>query len=141
MNGKYFIDTSIFIRTFDKADKTRQDKARKIVSHALDNLSGVTSSQVIQEFFIAATTMFTIPLSMADCHKYMTFVLEPLCEVYTNINLYHQTLEIMERWKFSMANSIIISAALKSECKTLYSEELPHFTKIQNLTIVNPFLT
>lgn len=140
MNGKYFIDTSIFIRTFDKTDKARQETAKKIVSHALDNLSGVTSSQVIQEFLFAATTLFKVPMSLADCHKYMTFVLEPLCEVYTYINLYHQTLEMIERWKFPLVDSLIISAALKAECKTLYSEDLPHFTKIQNLTIINPFV-
>ncbi|HPG40093.1 MAG TPA: PIN domain-containing protein [bacterium] len=141
MNGKYFIDTSIFIRTFDRSDKTRQDKAKEIVSHALDNLTGITSSQVIHEFLLAATTLFKIPISLADCHKYMTFVLEPLCEVYANIHLYHQSLEMMERWKFSLVNSMIISAALKAECNTLYTEDLPHFTKIQNLTIINPFLT
>jgi predicted nucleic acid-binding protein len=140
MHGRYFIDTTIFIYTFDKTDKHRQKKANEIVAHALDNLTGVTSCQVIQEFFNAATTLFKIPLSLADCHKYLTIVLEPLCEVHSNVGLYHQALELMERWQFSFQDALIVSAALKAECKILYTENLPHLTKIQNLTVINPFL-
>jgi predicted nucleic acid-binding protein len=49
-------------------------------------------------------------------------------------------LNISERYGFSIYDSLIIAAALESNCTTLYSEDMQHQQKIDNLlVIVNPF--
>lgn len=49
-------------------------------------------------------------------------------------------LEVAARYGFSHYDSLIIAAALKSGCMTLYSEDLQHGQVIdRRLTIVNPF--
>jgi len=140
MNGKYFIDSNIFVYTFDNTNKKKQKKAKEIVSNALENSTGITSYQVIQEFLNVSTRKFKTPLSVTDCQKYLNIVLEPLCEVFSSIELYHQALDIMERWQYSFYDSLIISAAIKADCKIIYSEDLQHLHKIQNLTVLNPFI-
>ena len=140
MNGKYFIDTNILIYTFDNTNKNKQQKSKEIVGHALENTAGIISFQVIQEFLNVSTRKFKSPLSIADSQRYLNTVLEPLCEVFSSTELYHQTLDIMDRWQYSFYDSLIISAAVKADCKIIYSEDLQHNQKIKDLSILNPFI-
>lgn len=140
MNDKYFIDTNIFVYTFDASNIEKQNKSKELVANAFENSNGIISYQVIQEFLNVSTKKFQSPLSVADAQRYLTTILEPLCEVFSSIELYHQALEISERWHYSFYDALIISAAIKADCKTIYSEDLQHNQKIQDLQIINPFI-
>ena len=139
MNDKFFLDTNIFIYSFDKSNPDKQKRAKELISKALYHYSGCISVQVIQEFLNVAIQKFEIPLKKQDCNIYMINVLEPLCEVFSSIELYRDALEIQEGWKYSFCDSLIISAALRSNCDLLYTEDLQHGQIIQNLKIINPF--
>ena len=140
MRDKFFIDTNIFVYSFDKNDQTKQQKANDLIKTALQMHNGIISSQVVQEFINVSTRKFSTPISIQDSEKYLTKVLSPLCQVFTSIDLYFKALDVMDRWQFSFYDSLIVSAALQAECNILYSEDLQHNQKIQNLTIINPFL-
>ncbi|MBW1790036.1 MAG: PIN domain-containing protein [Deltaproteobacteria bacterium] len=140
MKDKYFIDTNVFVYSFDQKDDDKRRKSNELIKNALLNHNGCISSQVIQEFINVATRKFISPMSIQDCEKYLKNVLSPLCQVFTSLELYHKALDIMERWQFSLYDSLIIAASLQADCKFLYSEDLQHKQKIQSLTIVNPFL-
>lgn len=140
MNDKYFIDTNIIIYSFDQTQKRKKKISQKLIGDALENATGIISYQVIQEFLNVATGKFKAPLSYQDCQKYLNIVLEPLCEVFSSLELYHQTIDIMERWQYSFYDSLIIAAALKGNCSIIYSEDLQHEQKIMDVTIMNPFV-
>ncbi|HHS12301.1 MAG TPA: PIN domain-containing protein [bacterium] len=140
MKDKYFIDTNILVYSFDNDNVHKKDISLKLISDALTQSKGIISYQVIQEFLNVAIKKFKVPLNIEDSRKYLTVVLEPLCEVYSSIALYHRALEIVERWQLSFFDSLIISAALQSECEIIYTEDLQHGQKIFDLEIVNPFM-
>ena len=140
MNDKYFIDTNVFIYAFNHDYPEKQKIANDIIKKALFKNKGCISNQVIQEFINVSTKKFAVPLSISDCQKYLDNVLLPLCEIYGNIDLYHRSLDIMERWQFSFYDSLIIAAAIQVDCTILYSEDLQHNQKIESLTIINPFV-
>ncbi len=140
MSAKAFLDTNIFVYSFDRTDPRKRETARHLVSDALENGSGIISSQVVQEFLNVATRKFVIPLSLADAQRYLSVVLEPLCEIYTSPELYHQALEIADAWRLSFYDSLIVAAALRSDCEILYSEDLQAGLKIRGLTVRNPFI-
>ena len=139
MKDKYFIDTNIFIYSFDAKNKVKQKVSRDLIKEALKEQIGCVSSQVIQEFLNVATRKFNPPLSIQDSSKYLNVVFKPLVEICTSVDLYQKTLEIYERWKYSFYDSLIITSALQTNCSLLYSEDLQHGQKIQSLTIINPF--
>ena len=139
MKDKYFIDTNIFVYSFDKKSRKKKKISYDIIQVALEDNSGCISSQVIQEFLNVSSKKFDPPLLIQDSIKYLNSVLVPLCEIYTSADLYIKTLEIYEKWKYSFYDSMIITAALRTDCSTLYSEDLQHGQKIQSLTILNPF--
>lgn len=48
-------------------------------------------------------------------------------------------LEIAERNRYSICDSMLLAAAIRAGCSIFYSEDLQHGQAIDNLTIVNPF--
>ena len=140
MNDKFFLDTNIIVYSFDSSVPSKQGMAQKLIRKALSQQSGCISYQVVQEFLNVATRKFAIPLTYQHCEQYLYDVLRPLCEIYPSVELYSHTLQNAERWKYSLYDSLIITAAMQAECKQLYSEDLQHGQVIDALTITNPFL-
>jgi predicted nucleic acid-binding protein len=139
MKDKFFLDTNILVYSFDTTSPSKREVAKDLIKNA-HKANGCISFQVIQEFLNVATRKFEVPLKTADAQNYLTKILYPVCEVFPSESLYFSTLEIMEKWKFSFFDSMIIAAAMESECTILYSENLQHNQIIFHLKIVNPFI-
>ena len=137
MQDKFFLDTNILIYSFGAS--TKKIRATELIKKAhLKN--GCISYQVIQEFLNVAVRKFENPFKYDDLQLYLKKILFPICEVFPSEKLYSDAIEIMERWKYSFFDSLIIASALESQSSILYSEDLQHGQKIRNLTIVNPFI-
>ena len=133
---KAFVDSNVIIYAYSNSEKAKQQVARKIVN---ENYT-VISTQVLQEMTNTLgrkykLDYFSIKETLQEC-------------VYANNEVYinqQQTIfkacDIAERYQFSFYDSLIISAALESNCNILYSEDLQH-NQISDgvLTIINPFL-
>ena len=50
-----------------------------------------------------------------------------------------KALILIERYQYSIFDSIIIATALDVHCSKLYSEDMQHGQVVEGLTIVNPF--
>ncbi len=139
MNGKYFLDTDIILYSFDKSDQRKNKIATQLIKKAIEQHSGCISNQVVQEFLNVATKKFSVPLTTSDSKMYLSKVLAPLCQVFTDVDLYMRSVDIMERWQHSLYDSMIIAAALQAECSIIYSENLQDQQVIHDATIINPF--
>jgi predicted nucleic acid-binding protein len=139
MNDKFFLDTNIFVYSFDNETPKKRDKARTLIEEALSSQKGIISFQVVQVFLNVATARFKNPLSMPDAQEYLEEILLPLCEIFPSNDFYGNALEIRERTHYSFYDSMILQAAREGECRTLYSEDLKDGFKFFDLTIRNPF--
>jgi predicted nucleic acid-binding protein len=59
--------------------------------------------------------------------------------VTTDIATHERGLDIAERYKFSIYDSMLLASALQAGCRTFYSEDLHDGQRIGSLTIRNPF--
>ena len=139
MNDRFFIDTDIFVYTFDDRDESKRARAQAVVEQGLRTGNGIISFQVVQEFLNVATRKFATPLRTDDCRLYVDKVLAPMCEIHSSIGLYRDALDISERWQLSFFDSLIVAAALAADCAVLWSEDLQDGQTIRDLTIQNPF--
>ncbi len=139
MKGKYFLDTNILVYTFDTKTPKKQKTAQFLLNKALTERAGVISYQVVQEFLNVSTKKFAVPLKIVDAKIYLDQVLAPLCEIYPSPELYSFALDIQAEAKFSFYDSLIIASAIKTGCKTLYTEDLHNGQSLFSLTIQNPF--
>jgi len=141
MKDKFFIDTNIFIYSFNTNEKQKREKSQEIIQKALETKQGCISTQVIQEFINVATKKFDTPLKQKDLDLYLHEVLFPLCTTNTNFDLIEKSLDIHYKHKFSYYDSMIIAAALLNNTTLLITEDLNTSQKVEEVTILNPFIT
>jgi predicted nucleic acid-binding protein len=53
--SKVFLDTNIFVYSLDQSNSTKRKKCRNLIKSLTDENSGVISTQVLQELYVAAT--------------------------------------------------------------------------------------
>lgn len=139
MGARFFLDTNIFVYTFDPHVSKRK-RASQLVRQAADTGEGIVSYQVVQEFFNVALRRFAQPMSAAEAEQYLMSVFRPLLSVHSSTSLYLEALRIAGKHHFSWYDSLIIAAAVEGQCATLYSEDLNHGQEIDGVRIQNPFL-
>lgn len=139
MSDKYFIDTNIFVYSFDEHQPAKKERSMALIQDGLKTGLGIVSTQVVQEFLNVATQKFAVPMKPEDSKLYLRFVLDPLCQVYPNLLLYETCLDLHNQTGYSFYDSLIIAAAIQAGCDILYSEDLQDGQTIRSIRIVNPF--
>ncbi|HZZ17639.1 MAG TPA: PIN domain-containing protein [Candidatus Sulfotelmatobacter sp.] len=139
MSGRFFLDTNIFVYTFDPHAPAKARKAVQLIRGAANTGEGIISYQVVQEFFSVAFKRFARPMSVAEAEQYFITVLRPLLAVHSSPTIYFEALRIAEKHRISWYDSLIVAAALEGQCDRLYSEDFQHGARIENLRIENPF--
>jgi len=140
MSDKFFLDTNIFVSSFDRSAARKSAKAKQLIRHALVSQKGVTSYQVVQEFFNVARRRFVQPMSMAEAGQYLGTVFQPLLAVHSSLALYSEALRIHAKRGLSWYDSLVVSAAANANCDVLYSEDLQHGQNFGRLRVANPFV-
>lgn len=132
---KAFFDSNIIVYCYTSTEPIKQKAAFKIIDFCNNPF---VSTQVLQEFCNVAYKNFSAKDIDID---------QALAEIESLFIIHENTLvtirianNIKNKYGFSFYDSLIISAALQNNCKTLYSEDMQHGQVIENsLTIINPF--
>ena len=140
MNARYFLDTNLFVYTFDKRSPAKARCANRLIRQAVTSRTGIVSYQVVQEFFNVALRRFAKPMTPAEAEQYLTAVFRPLLAVHSSQALYAEALQLNGRYCLAWYDSLIVAAAIQGQCATLYTEDLQHGLQIGELRIENPFL-
>jgi predicted nucleic acid-binding protein len=140
MSDRFFLDTNIFVYSFDQSAPAKAQKAARLIRDALTTQKGVISYQVVQEFFNVALKRFSRPMQAADAAQYLNAVFRPLLAVHSSQALYGEALYLHAQNGLAWYDSLIVSAAIQARCDILFSEDLQHGQKIAGLQIRNPFL-
>lgn len=140
MSGRFFLDSNIFVYSFDANISGKAKRASQLIRQAADTGKGIVSYQVVQEFFNVALRRFPRPMNTAEAEQYLITVFRPILAIQSSPGLYVEALRIAEKYRLSWYDSLIVAAALQGECSVLYSEDMQHHQKIEALRIEDPFL-
>src|SRR5271155_166597 len=105
MSAKYFLDTNIFVYSFDLSEQRKRGVASDLIREALGSGQGAVSYQVVQEFFNVALRKFKSPFTARQCETYLESVFVPLLAVHSSIQLFERALEIMPKLSVSWHDS------------------------------------
>lgn len=137
MSVRSFIDTNILVYTDDHDSPEKQSKALELFEKMRLAGTGVVSTQVLQEYFAAATRKLGVSAEIArrkvELFAHLDLMIIDLPDVLAAIDLHrlHQ---------FSIWDALIIRAAKQTNCSILYTEDLQHGQKINGLKLINPFI-
>ncbi len=140
MSGRFFLDTSIFVYTFDSTAPAKAATAIELVKRAIKTKIGIVSYQVVQEFFNVALRRFETPMTGAEADQYLAATFRPLLAVHSSPALFSEGLRIGAKFQLSWYDSLIVAAAIEAQCDVLYSEDLQHGQRLESVTITNPFV-
>src|SRR5215468_6098249 len=111
MNHRFFLDTNIFVYSFDKNAPTKAVRAAKLIRRAIEARQGIVSYQVVQEFFNVALRRFAEPMSGAEAEQYLSTTFRPLLSVHSSPTLYGEALRISARFRLAWYDSLIVASA------------------------------
>jgi predicted nucleic acid-binding protein len=133
MSRTDFFDSNVLLYLLStSADKA--DAAEKLLVGG-----GTISVQVLNEYAAVATGKFRMPMSTV--RRTLTEIRDACVVVPTDIITHERGLDIAERYKFSIYDSMLLAAAQQARCTTFFTEDLHHGQKIGGLTIRDPFRT
>lgn len=132
MNGANFFDTNVLLYLLSE-DPAKADQAEKTLSQG-----GVISVQVLNEFASVASRKLKMPY---DEIREILDTVRAICKVESvTLGIHDLALELAERYGYTVYDSVILAAALKTQCATVYSEDMQDGQIIEGqLVIRNPF--
>jgi predicted nucleic acid-binding protein len=137
MSDRVFLDANILVYAQDAAVPEKQRKSREIIAQLAESGDSVISTQIMQEFFVAATRKLGVePLVAKGVLK--TFAVFEIVQVSSG--LIHEAIDCSILNQLSFWDSLILAAAASAGCSTIFSEDLSSGQTILGLKIQNPFL-
>jgi predicted nucleic acid-binding protein len=140
MSDRFFLDTNIFIYSFETTSPKKSAQATKLIRTAIETRGGIVSYQVVQEFFNVALRRFSKPMSAMDAEQYLSTTFRPLLSAHSSQALYGEALRIGGKFRLPWYDSLIVASALEGKCDVLYSEDFQDGQQIASVTISNPFV-
>ncbi len=135
MTDRVFLDTNLLIYYYSEDEGEKGLMVRNLIL----SKEVVISTQIINEFSYIMLRKF----------KKKTDLIRAIIEEWRNIfeiedltpGLSIEALSLHKKYKFSFWDSLVIAAAIKSNCTTLFTEDLQHEQVINNqLKVCNPFI-
>ncbi|MGH8523041.1 MAG: PIN domain-containing protein [Gammaproteobacteria bacterium] len=136
MSARSFLDTNVLVYTDDHDTPDKQRVALDLVERFRLQRTGVVSTQVLQEYFAAATRKLKVRPDLAR-RKVEIFARLDLVQVDLDVIL--SAIDLHRLQTVSFWDALIVRAALASGCTVLMSEDLQIGQRFNGLQIVNPF--
>jgi predicted nucleic acid-binding protein len=131
LGADVFFDTNVLLYLVSD-DVAKANRAEQLVAQG-----GVISVQVLNEFAFVAVGKKGVDFTKL---REILSSFRAVCVVTAlDIETHELGLNIAERYRFSIYDSLIVAAALRAGCSMLYSEDFQHGQTIERLTIRNPF--
>lgn len=130
-----FFDTNILLYMYDEAHEDKRNLAVETFKRCMQANTLVISTQVIQEFYVAATRKLRMDRDAAQV------VIRNFCELrVVSLNTKHLTLalDLEERYQTSYWDALIIAAANLAGARILYTEDLNNGQIYDGVEVCNP---
>jgi predicted nucleic acid-binding protein len=133
--SKVFLDTNILVYSLDQSDSGKRGRCRKLIKGLAGESSGVISTQVMQEFYVAATAKLGAdPLLVKDIlrsiERFETVVVSP--------TLIKEAIDCAIINRVSFWDALIVVSAESARCDVLWTEDLNHGQVIRGVRVENP---
>jgi predicted nucleic acid-binding protein len=136
MKERSFIDTNILVYTDDADAPAKQAISLSLLHAGWQSGNGVLSTQVLQEYVAAATRKLGVDAAIARRKVELFGRLEILSISHDDVL---RAIDLHRLHGFSIWDALIVTMALKSQCRVLYSEDMQDGRAIDGLRVANPF--
>lgn len=136
MAGRVFLDTNVLVYAQDASAPAKQRTSRDLIAELAGNVDGVISTQVLQEFYVAATGKLGVP-PLAAKGIIKTFSVFDIVQV--SPALIQEAIDCSILNQLAFWDALIVASAASAGCSTLLSEDLNAGQEILGVRIQNPY--
>lgn len=138
MNDNGFVDTNILVYFRDASEPAKQARAAALMKELWETRRGRTGIQVLNEFYVTVTRKLTPGLSARqaweDVRALMAWEPVPVDKL-----LVLRAGDAEREYRLSWWDALIVAAAERAGCRTLYSEDFAKGREYFGITVCNPF--
>ena len=133
-----FVDSNVLVYCRDSSDAEKQSRAQAWMAHLWRSRDGRLSTQVLHEFYVAATRKLRPCLSLEDARADVRALLawRPLP---LDGSLSVQAWEVQDAYGLSYWDALIVASALRASCGTLLTADLQDGQDLGGVKVTNPF--
>ena len=137
MTGRSFLDTNVLVYSDDADDPAKRTRALDLIAGCRRDASGVVSTQVLQEYYVAATRKLGVEVAVA---RRKTQLFGRLQLVPIGLDDILSAIDLHRLHSLSFWDALVVRAAIAAGCTRLYTEDLQDGWRLEGLEIVNPFV-
>ncbi len=133
-----FVDSNVLVYSRDAGAPKKREAALRWLEQLWETRAGRVSTQVLQEFYVAATQKLENRIGPAAARADVDSLVawNPLPG---DLSLITSAWDIEDRFGFSFWDAQIVAAAQRSGCSHLLTEDLQDGQTIDGLTVIDPF--
>ena len=133
-----FVDTNVLAFAYDRSETGKQPVAEASLRTLWRDRTGTLSTQVLQEFYVAATRKLPAPIRRTTARRIVSLYAEwPVVQVDVPLLLAASVLE--ERHTLSFWDALIVESARRAGATRLLTEDLLDGWVVGGVTVDNPF--
>ena len=134
--SKVFLDTNTIVYAMDLGSPGKRSRSRALLQEAAEKRSGVISTQVMQDLFVAASRKLGAdPLTVKEIiHSLMHFEVVTIGPALIDEAIDCSIIQRIPFW-----DALVVVAAESARCSEIWSEDLTDGQIIRGVKIVNPF--
>jgi len=136
MPGRVFLDSNVLVYAQDAGSAKKQRVSREVIARLSSSAEGVISTQVLQEFYVAATRKLGVP-PLAAKGILKTFAVFDTIQV--SPALIQDAIDCSILNQLSFWDALILAAASAAGCGVVLSEDLNPGQQILGVRVENPF--
>ncbi len=140
MSAKVFFDTNVLVYAFDNNEPEKAETAQKLIDEFGSIGKLVLSTQVLQELYVTLTRTGKLSIEKSKA-KLIVDSFSEFELIQVDKNIISMAMKRNQSKDFSFWDSLIVEAALSSDCNTLYTEDMHDGLEVDSLVLRNPFTT
>ena len=139
MNASILVDTNVLVYAYDRATPDKQRVAITVADALARRRIGVVSTQVLSEFFVAATRKIAQPLSVAEARRRIDVYLQTWTVLDMTGMIVLEAARGVETYQLSFWDAQIWAAARLNQIALVFSEDFNVGATIEGVHFINPF--
>ena len=133
--SKIFIDTNILLYALDRNDPKKQKYCKKALQDIIKkDTPGVISTQILQEFYVAATRKMGVEPILA---KRILQSFDNFEVILVDTHLIKEAIDCSILNQISFWDALIVICAQSAKCDKIWTEDLNHGQVIHGIQIEN----
>ena len=134
----YFVDTNVIVYAVDTGTPAKRRLVVDLLRRMIGDQALVLSPQSLNECYRVITDRKRL-LPREDAREFI-FGLAPSCTAPLTFEVTRKAWQIQDAAGYSFWDSLLLASASLSRCNVFVSEDLQHGRRLDDLTILNPFL-